>query len=244
MSGEGDDRPEARGRVAVFHHAGGSSFSYAGWARHLDPGIELCGIDLPARAGRSTELPIGDWDRYRQACHEVLRDLRPLPTVLVGHSLGALLAYEAAHVLCSIAPTSLRALCVTGCRAPGHDDDALRGRRALSRLSDDDLLDELFQLGGTPADTMDEDAYRRVLVPVSRHDFGLLEAYRHEERPQLTVPVHAFGGRSDPEVTEASLHAWRAATNGRFSASMLPGGHFFSYQYPKTILQEVLCHLE
>jgi pyochelin biosynthetic protein PchC len=231
-----------RARLLMFHHAGASSFAYASWAQHVDADIDIFGADLPARVGGPIEAALADWDSCRHVCRTLLEALQPVSTVIAGHSMGALLAYEAARLLDELQPHSLKALCVSGCRAPGYA--TAPDRKRLSTLEDDELLDAVFALGGTSADAIDDDLYRRDFLPVARQDFRLLEAYTPQNRARLSVPLLAFGGQSDLGVCEESLGAWSAMTTGDFVLSMLPGGHFFNLAYPRTIVHELLRYLD
>ena len=243
LRGSGDEEVYSpRARLLMFHHAGASSFAYAGWAQYLDDGMDFFGVDLPARARGHIETAFTDWDSCRHACRALLGALPPASTVIAGHSMGALLAYEAASLLDELQPDSLKALCVSGCRAPGYATGP--DPKPLSTLEDDELLDAVFALGGTSADAIDDDLYRRDFLPVARQDFRLLEAYTPQNRARLSVPLLAFGGQNDPGVSEESLRAWGAMTTGDFVLSMLPGGHFFNLAYPRTIVHELLRYLD
>ena len=231
----------AKARLLIFHHAGSSSFAYASWARHVGAEIDFFGIDLPARARAPSEAALADWDSCREVCRGLLEALPPTSTVIAGHSMGALLAYEAARLLDELQPHSLKALCVSGCQAPGYATGG--DRRPLSTLEDDELLDAVFALGGTSIGAIDDDLYRSTFLPVARQDFRLLEAYTPQKRARLPVPIVAFGGQNDPGVSEESMRAWSALTTGTFMLSMLPGGHFFNLAYPRTIVHELLRYL-
>lgn len=55
----------------------------------------------------------------------------------------------------------------------------------------------------------------------------MIETYLHFHGEPLAIPVHVFGGLSDPATTDEGLEAWRSLTSGPFTLRMLPGDHFF-----------------
>jgi len=67
----------------------------------------------------------------------------------------------------------------------------------------------------------------RLLSPMMRADFQLIETYRYEPGVPLTCPITVFGGLDDAVVSRESLYAWRQETSGAFKLNMLPGDHFF-----------------
>jgi surfactin synthase thioesterase subunit len=43
----------------------------------------------------------------------------------------------------------------------------------------------------------------------------------------LEVPISAFGGLADADISAEQIDGWRPSTRGAFRRRMLPGGHFF-----------------
>lgn len=63
-----------------------------------------------------------------------------------------------------------------------------------------------------------------------RADFALAERYEFSQRPALTCPISAFGGREDAWISEKDARSWRVHTRAHFDATMFTGGHFFLHQ--------------
>ena len=53
----------------------------------------------------------------------------------------------------------------------------------------------------------------------------------------------AFRGAADPIVSDAEIRAWRAQTNGTFTAETLPGRHFFSADTSAQVRRRILQRL-
>jgi medium-chain acyl-[acyl-carrier-protein] hydrolase len=157
----------------------------------------------------------------------------------VGMSMGALVAYELAHRLREEGAPRPRMLIVVAHRAPHRPDR----RTPVAGLPDDGVLDEVRRLDGTPAEILEHPELRELLLGALRADLTLCERYRHVPRTPLDVPLVALGGRDDQEVTAAELAAWSELTTGRFSMTLLPGGHFLIADAYAALLDEVRTHL-
>jgi medium-chain acyl-[acyl-carrier-protein] hydrolase len=215
-------RPDARLRLFCLPYAGGGASLFRAWAKQFAADVEVCPVQLPGRESRLFET------RYRrigplvQALVFELGNEFVRPFALFGHSLGALVAYELARWSQSTGASGLAALYVSGHRAP-H----LPNRHPMIHtLPDDQFVRELRRLDGTPAEVLEDEELRELMLPLLRADFALAETYEHEPGELLDCPVKAFGGRGDWVVAEDEIVAWRACTRGPFSHRMLPGGHF------------------
>jgi medium-chain acyl-[acyl-carrier-protein] hydrolase len=67
----------------------------------------------------------------------------------------------------------------------------------------------------------------QVVMPLLRADFELIQTYVAADEPPLDIPMTAFGGLMDEDVTREDLEAWGAQTTAAFAARMLPGDHFY-----------------
>ena len=94
-----------------------------------------------------------------------------LPTVFFGHSMGALLAFEVAHLLERGAAAPPRSLVVSGRRAPCTARD-----ERVHELDDEGLLADVRGLNGAAAALEDEEVVRMSL-PAIRNDYRAVETY-------------------------------------------------------------------
>ena len=102
---------------------------------------------------------------------------------------------------------------------------AFETARLVSTYPDRDFDNELRHLSGTPEAILRDPDFMRLLRPLLRADFAVDESYVTTQR--LSVPVRAFSGMEDSEVTTPELEKWREHTSAGFDARMLPGDHFF-----------------
>jgi surfactin synthase thioesterase subunit len=156
---------------------------------------------------------------------EIAAALEPelnVPFALFGHSMGSLVAFAVAQRFKALGLREPMCLLASGGVAPFE-----RERRNLGPMSDDDIVAWLRKMGGTPEELLQDAEMRAHLTPIVRADLAVISSYRHAERPQLSCPVHAFGGREDPGVSIGRLAAWRRVTSGPFSQHVFEGDHYF-----------------
>jgi medium-chain acyl-[acyl-carrier-protein] hydrolase len=209
-------------RLFCLPYAGGLATVYRPWAARLPPDVDLCAVELPGRGARLKESPVRDLTALVDAAVEGLRPALDRPFALFGHSMGALVAFELARRLGAqgLAP---RHLFVSGHAAP-H----LPGvEPPMHPLPDHEFIERLRGLNGTPLEVLQHPELMEMMLPILRADFTACERYVPAPAPPLEVPISAFGGTDDPDVSQERLDAWRPYTSRRFIARRLPGDHFF-----------------
>ncbi|MGW1014576.1 thioesterase II family protein [Streptomyces termitum] len=223
-----------RARVVCLPHAGGAASAYQGWARHVPPGVELIAVQYPGRQERLAERCSETMEETAGAVAGALAALPALPTVVFGHSMGALVAYETVLRLARTAPHATPVhLFVSGTAAPHRDRDDLPG------LDDDSLVAYTRRQGGAEPEVYEIPELRELLLPSLRADFRLLTGYLPVRDPARTgVPVTALGGDRDTGCLPGRLETWGELTTGEFATRVLPGGHFYLQG-----AEELLCAL-
>jgi medium-chain acyl-[acyl-carrier-protein] hydrolase len=218
--------------LIAFHHAGGgaSFFSRLG----VPPGlpIALQPVQLPGREDRWDEAPAASVQAAAEDAIERLPAGAHEPCLLYGHSLGALVAFEVAHLLGERHDEKPAALIVSAEPAP-H----LASAQRLTGLSDAEIWAEMSALGGVPAPLAESADFRTFFIGRVRADIGLYDNYVCRVRNPLGCPILAFGGLEDGSVSEHELLAWREHTTGAFSVTLLDGGHFFIVDAWETLLR-------
>lgn len=233
------ERPDAVARLFCLSFAGGTAQTYHSWTAYAPTELEVCPIQLPGRDDRIGEPAFVRMDALVEALADALEPYLDLPYALFGHSMGARVGFELARILRDRNVPEPCHLFASGSRAPhipsGHDD--------LHTLSDADLTEELRRMGGTPADILDDPDMMRVLLPIVRADFELLETYGFDGQDKIGCDVTAFRGASDPCASREGTEAWRDLTAGRFALKTFPGNHFFLMPHGRAILTEASVRL-
>lgn len=219
-------------RLVLLPHAGGSAMALP-WRALLPPALagRVVPLELPGRGRRFLEPAAPS---LQLLAREVAATVRAAAggegVVLQGHSMGALLAYEAARELAAMG-VAVRGLVLSGREAPHWLVRRSGPPRHL--LTDAELVRELRRLGGTAADVLADPGLMELLLPVVRADFRLVETYRRAPGPPLAVPAVVLGGIDDPATSVAGLHAWDEVLSGPLAVERWPGGHFFLHDAPE-----------
>ncbi|MEO3787294.1 alpha/beta fold hydrolase [Actinocorallia sp. B10E7] len=217
----GEARP--RTSLLVLPHAGGNAHGYAEWRGLLPADVRLLVGQYPGRGARFSEpLPLGIDDLAAPIVECLPEDTGDL--VVLGHSMGSLVAFEVARALTARGRPP-RALIASACRAPFLANPS---RVEPERLTDDALVAALKARGGTDDAILDEPELREIVLPSIRADFAIDDAYRFTgPLPALGCPVTAVGGAEDPIVPVEALAAWSDLTDRETAMTVLPGGHFY-----------------
>ncbi|MFE3489301.1 thioesterase II family protein [Streptomyces griseus] len=210
-------------RLVVIHHAGGSAAAYHPLGRRLPDDWELLLLDLPGRGKRHTEAPLERMAELAEATADaVMPWTAGPPLALFGHSLGALVAAEAARSLEGRGPGPVW-VGVSGRPAPS----AFEAGSLHPALPDDQLMARLTAMGGIPARIEEVPGFRDRFLRLVRADLRALVSYRPAPgRSRLTAPLTAMSATSDPLAPLAELGAWGRETTGELRQRIFPGGHF------------------
>ncbi|MFI6504490.1 thioesterase II family protein [Nonomuraea typhae] len=221
-------RPAAAHRVVCFPHAGGSANFFRGWA-HLRDDAEICIVQYPGRADRLDEACYEDLHRLADDACAAIEPYLERPSILLGHSMGAVVAYEVALRL-EAAGRDVARLVVSASRAP-HDPDSVVDRDVL--WDDDAAMRSLVSLGGTDdPELLADPRVRRLVLPYLRADYTMFQRYRPAPGAELGCDVLVVRGADDPHVTDPQGERWRDVTRGGFGHEVVPGGHFYLAPYP------------
>ena len=211
------------GSVVFLAGAGGDPMTYLEW-QDLLPGVS---VRVPSKAGkraRWAETPLGSVEAMAEDVLAQSGLWADGPHVVVGFSLGALVAYEVA-VRLAAQGRPLRGLVVAGSRPPDRPETEPR----TAELSDAELRADVATRSPSARAAMADDEVSAMLVPGIRADFAASRAYRRDagarHRPDLPLLV-LCGDRDDSADTDL-VAGWAAFVSGRTSVLALPGDHDF-----------------
>ncbi|MGW6980377.1 thioesterase II family protein [Streptomyces sp. NPDC054932] len=207
-----------RTRLLVFPHSGAGPNTLFPVVGPLPAHVEVLGLSLPGRERRFGEPPGCRLDQVLDSVSDEVLGRDPLPTVVFGHSLGALLAARAARLL----GPHCRAAVLSG-QVPGRTP-----RRAHATTTEEDAVRLLRDGGGTPEWVLHDPEMLAHVTRVLRADLELSrEAAAGFEDVRLDVPLHVLGGTADPLVPHGPLDDWAAHTTAAFQVLRFDGDHFF-----------------
>lgn len=193
----------------------------------LPKSVELVPLALPGHDGRLQEPLCTNLQTLADAlADELNRHALDRPIALLGHSMGALLAFEMARSLRRHNHRQPCLLVLSACRPP----HAIVTKRLLHTAPDAELVATLQQrYGGIPAALLDQPELLKLLLPALRADLQMIETYACAEEPPLDVPMLVLGGTDDPAVTAGHLMEWRRYATHDCAVRLFPGGHFFLF---------------
>ncbi|QSX79990.1 thioesterase [Lysobacter solisilvae] len=210
-------------RLFCFPYAGGSAFNFSAWRGRLDPGVEICAVQLPGRGARIGEAPIATMPALLRAMAPAITQLNSLPFAFFGHSVGALIAFELARYLRLHGVQGPEHLFMSGCQAPQFRSPSA----GLHRLPDAAFIEELRDYNGTPEEVLDNRELMALMLPTIRADFALAEEYSYRSGPLLQVPVSVYAGTQEDIRAPGQVDGWQKETTGPCAVTWFDGGHFF-----------------
>ncbi|WP_329263159.1 alpha/beta fold hydrolase [Streptomyces sp. NBC_01478] len=228
MSSQDRERPAL---LCVPFAGAGPSFFHP-W-RALSAGRwRLVPVELPGRERRIMETPYRNVvEAAKNSVDDVVADLgEGTRTVLFGHSLGAVLAYELVHLL-STRDVRIDRLVVSGSPGPWTQ----RERRATG-LPDEEFLARVEEFAGFRHEALDHPEMRELILPVLQADCEMHENYVPSTDERVSVPICSIRGGSDGLVGAEQAQEWRSATTGDFSYTEFPGDHMYLVDHAREVL--------
>ncbi|WP_432126518.1 thioesterase II family protein [Streptomyces sp. bgisy082] len=192
-------------------------------------------VELPGRERRILEEPYRNvQEAAKGAIDEIVADLgEGSRAVLFGHSLGAVLAYELAHLL-DERGVRVERLVVSGSPGPWTQ----RERRA-SGLEDEEFLARVEEFAGFRHEALDHPEMRELILPVLQADCEMHENYVPSTDDPLPVPITSLRGAVDGLVTSEEARQWHAATTASFDYVEFPGDHMYLVDAGREVLDAI-----
>lgn len=160
--------------------------------------------------------------------------LSPVPTVIFGHSFGALVGFELARRLQSdgIPPSCL---IVSARRAP----QLPLSHPPIHRLSDAAFLAGMNRYCNTPWDVFRDRDLVALALPALRADFEAFETFTYDASAPLDVPTVVLRGLRDNTMSVESALAWDEVVACQLNLYEVDAGHFFMDTHRAWVLERV-----
>lgn len=196
------------GTIVCFPSAGAGVGMFRGWSNDLGGAWAVQRVRL---AGRESRMDERHPPSLEVAAEEIVPSIAPLvaPVVLLGHSMGGLLAYETARQ-CEVAGVNITGLVVIAAPAPTEPP-------RFARPGD---LDRVAPQGDDEATLAVQDMMRPTLL----RDLRLCAGYPPQDQ-KLRARALAIWGHDDETVGSERIEAWASLFAGRTEVIGLPGGH-------------------
>ena len=207
-------------RLACFPHAGGAADAFAVLAGALPDDVEALTFQYPGRRERGSEPCATDISALAEEAARFLAPYTDLPLFLLGHSMGALVAFETTRLLERRA--TVTRLFVSAARPPNEDWE----EPDLDTLHDAQVVAELRRLGGVPEALLREEDVVSEILRLLRADHRALRRYRCPPGALVKAPVTVLLADADPKNTLEQTRGWARCTAHDCDTAMLAGGHF------------------
>lgn len=222
-------------RLFCFPYAGGASSIYRDWANRLPPSIEVHPVQLPGHGNRLRESLFKRVQPLVESTAQALRPNLEGSFSFFGHSMGAIISFELAHLLRRENKPGPSHLFLSGRPCP----HLTKKEAPKYDLPEPEFIEELRRLQGTPQEVLEHPELMSVLSPILRADLEICQTYECEPRPPLDCPITAFGGLQDADVVREQLEGWRDYTTSSFAVRMFPGNHFFLHTSAPVLLRMI-----
>lgn len=212
-------------KLVCIPYAGGSAQIFYKWRKHLNSHIELIPVELTGRGKRFLE-PY--YSSIQDAVNDIYKIVKPQIQnsnyAIFGHSLGSILAYELIYLLKNNGIHNPIHVFFSG-RYPPH----IHRHKALIHNSPNEIFKkEIFKLGGTPLELLENDELYEIFMPILRSDYKIVETYNYTKKScKFDFDISVFSGFKDNEVEQSDLQEWKYYTDKNFKIVMFEGGHFF-----------------
>lgn len=202
-------------------YAGGSASVYHPWKAQLPADITVIPVELAGRGTRFAEPLLTD---IKGMALDIFKSLETAEAyALFGHSMGGLLTYEVLQQIQKSALPIPRHVFISGCNAPDHKYEG----KISTSLPDEAFMKEVADLGGTPAEVLENKEFIQLLAPIVRNDFRSLETYRFDKNSEkLKSPVSILNGRQDGDIHQKKKK-WQEHCQEKCAYKAFNGGHFF-----------------
>jgi surfactin synthase thioesterase subunit len=224
--------PGATGSAAtlIFPHAGGAAVGYHLPAQAFTAIGDVYVMRYPGRAERGHEPPALTLPALAGDLFEARDWSRREPVRLFGHSMGALVAFEFAKI------AQARGVGIRGLWASAGPAPAVVAEMPALPMTDAEILADITRWGGTAQALLDDDEFAALILSAVRQDYHAINRYRLTAPFRLGCAIHVIGAADDDRVGHPQLARWREHTDGPFTFSQTPGGHFYLDQHAESVV--------
>jgi len=223
-------------QAICFPYLGGYANAFLQLAHHLDGSVEVWAANPPGHGGSAAEL-VDDIDTLIDRYIETVVPIMRPGCIFFGHSMGGTIAYYLTRRLLEGSEGAIlpKAVLISACGAPSCMRETY-----YSRLADNKLVELMNSYGAMPEEVLKETEFLKMLMPIFRADYRVLESAAQKEPAQLDVPTYLLWGQCDPVVPINEMLRWR-----RYLASkpiiwpMKDAGHMFIHTQVEQVAKYV-----
>jgi pyochelin biosynthetic protein PchC len=200
--------------------------------------VDVVAVQYPGRHDRISEPCEETMAGMVASISRAIGELDERPTVFLGHSMGAAIAFEVALELERTNGPAPDEIVVSARESPG-----LVHRRPKDFQTDQDIIAEVRRLGGMSGELIDNQDFQDFAMPALRGDFRLITSYRPDLTGTTRTALTAYVGDHDPDLSEEDMKTWADHTTSHFECRVFPGDHFYLAEGRDTVLAHLAGRL-
>ncbi|MEM9685477.1 MAG: thioesterase domain-containing protein [Bacteroidota bacterium] len=223
-------------RIIALPFAGGSSYSFADLEHYIPDHYHWKTLELAGRGSRMNESSLTS---IKAITADLFQRIVPLikdtPYMFYGHSMGTLIGYELTKQLIRKGYPLPLCLFFTGHGAPSFER-----KKKIAHYDKVSFWQEIKAMGGLPQAALNNEELIALFEPIIRADFRAVETYAYDPTtPPFSIPVFIRAGDKEG-ITIQKLKAWQKETLLPIDLQLLPGNHFFIFDYPQMLAKQII----
>ncbi|WP_106767876.1 thioesterase II family protein [Paenibacillus faecalis] len=229
-------------KLICIPYAGGSETCYTPLKKYMDHNMNMHTVELAGRGIRAKDPFYKD---IPAAVEDILENIMPYirneKYVLLGHSMGSILACELVYKLMDLNSPLPVMMIVSGRNPLGSIDHSKKIHDAPIH----EFTEEILKIGGTNQDVFKIEELSSYFVPIMRADYRIVENYNYTEKgKKLPCKMAVFYGDDDENTDENELEQWAEYTEKSCTWRRFPGGHFFINESAEEVVKAIKEMLE
>lgn len=221
-------------KVFMIPYAGASAFAYYYWKKDFPENLQPEFVELAGRGCRGEEpLHLSVQEAAMGVADYIMTHNNGDEYIIYGHSMGALIAYEAYYELLDRQYPLPVHVYFSGQEPPQYKV----AQADILQYTDDEFLKIVAGFGGLPKEFYNEEV-KREFLPILRADFGILNHYRYSKKKEkIKCDISILYGDEDFTVNMDKILYWSEHAGKNINFHGFLGDHFFIKDNYKTILE-------
>lgn len=228
----------SRINVYCLPFAGGSQHSYTQFTDCNSELVNFIPLELPGRGSRWKEPPLTDIHQMTDDVFEQIKNQLTHPYAIYGHSMGSLIGYLLTKKILKDQLPAPQHLFFSG----AHEPTRPLVEKPRHLFSEEDFINKLKQLGGSPDEILDDPIMLDFYLPLLRADFQATDGYIHHPSKPFNIPITVIIG-TDEGITLQQALAWQQETTVPIEVIHFPGKHFFIFDHATAIINIIETNL-
>ena len=224
--------------IIFFPHAGGSSHFYREAFLKTSSIIPCVFYDKPGSGDRFDKVFVSTFEELILDIQEFIKPFLTKKIILMGNSMGALIAYKLAEILEKMGK-NINLLIVTSMESP--KDFEMKVNQEPEWENFDSWLKHVEEVNEIKFEDIHHDIFK-FFKSTLNNDFNILKSFK-AEKVKISAPIWAFTGNQDYSISSQSVHLWQEYTSNLFHFHSFLGNHFFLIDNIEIILKSIINHL-